>query len=234
MLVVLSQSFWSDWPWQALAGVAMVAPAYLLARVLGGPGLIERLVYRTNRSPAALIDAIVEYAVLVQVAGGRASSVAVPETIRRDPAFRRGACLLAGGAGPDQIRAFFDHYMNRFAARASHRRGIAVLAALAPIALLVVFMLAAAHMLATPTSTNAWSAAATFVALLAGLAGVTLGIPLLERLPRAETARLMELLLIDAALAAIAQGQSPAAIRDRLRELVPASPSSPARAHAAA
>lgn len=234
MLSLFAQSFWSDWPWQALAGVGLIVPAYFLARLLGGPKLIERLVYSTSGKPSQLIDALVEYAVLVQVAGGRASSVSAPEAIRHDPAFRLGAKLLAGGADADRLRDSIDQYMNRFATRASHRRRIAVLASLTPIALLIVFMLAAAHIMATPSSTNAWSAAATFVALLAGLAGVTLGIPLLERLPRAETSRLMELMLIEAALVLIAQGQAPAAIRDRLRELVPSSPASPSHVRAAA
>lgn len=234
MLSFLAQSFWSEWPWQALAGVALIVPAYFLARLLGGPKLIERLVYSTSGKPSQLIDALVEYSVLVQVAGGRAASVSLPQAIKHDPAFRLGTRLLAGGAGPDRLRESMDQYMNRFATRASHRRRVAVLAALAPIALLIFFMLAAAHIMATPSSTNAWSAAATFVALLAGLAGVTLGIPLLERLPRAETARLMELMLIEAALALIAQGQTPAAVRDRLRELVPTPGASPAQARAAA
>lgn len=234
MLSSLAQSFWSDWPWQALAGVALIVPAYFLARLLGGPRLIERLVYSTSGKPAQIIDSLVEFAVLVQVAGGKASSVTAPEAIKHDPAFRLGARLLAGGADADHLRDSIDQYMNRFATRASHRRRIAVLASLAPIALLIVFMLAAAHIMATPSSTNAWSAAATFVALLAGLAGVTLGIPLLERLPRAETARLMELMLIEAALVLIAQGQAPAAIRDRLRELVPSSHAAPSHARAAA
>ncbi|MCC6969244.1 MAG: hypothetical protein IT434_03400 [Phycisphaerales bacterium] len=234
MLSFLAQSFWSEWPWQALVGVALIVPAYFLARLLGGPKLIERLVYSTSGKPSRLTDALVEYAVLVQVAGGRAASVSLPQAIKHDPAFRLGTRMLADGADADRLRDSMDQYMNRFAARASHRRRVAVLAALAPIALLIFFMLAAAHIMATPSSTNAWSAAATFVALLAGLAGVTLGIPLLERLPRAETARLMELMLIEAALALIAQGQPPAAIRDRLRELVPTPGASPARARAAA
>ncbi|MBL8761214.1 MAG: hypothetical protein JNL50_07920 [Phycisphaerae bacterium] len=233
MLAALAQSLWSDWPWQAFAGIAGVVPAYALARLLGGPRLIERLVYSTSRAPGALADALVEYAVLVQVAGGRAESVTPPAPLRNDPAFRQGARLLASGADPVQVRAALDASMHRFAARASHRRRLAVLAALAPIALLIVFMLAAAHTLATPASTNAWSAAATFVALLAGFAGITLGVPLLERLPRAESARLMELLLIESALSSIAARQPPAAIRERLGALLPAS-SAPARARAAA
>lgn len=233
MQLVFAQAFWSDWPWQVFVGVAAIAPVYLLARVLGGQRLIERLVYSTNRSPAVLADALVEYAVLVQVAGGHSSNVAIPDALKRDPAFRQASRLIAAGAAPDEVRAILDHHMNQFSSRAARRRRLAIIAALAPIALLVVFMLAAAHLLATPTSTNAWSAAATLVALLSGFAGVTLGVPLLERLPRAESARLMELMLIEAASHAIAQALPPATIRDRLRAMLPAAPTQ-ARARRAA